>query len=280
MNRQSIVIFLLTLLTACNNDDKQASLRLEKARQMNESGSYSAAKLQIDSIRSLYPKSYTVIKEAIILLQDIELNEQSRNLTYCDSILQTLENNTKKLKQKFILEKDNRYQKIGNWMLPSQKAENNLRKSYIRTGVNEWGEMYISSVYHGKSALRHTAIRLTTPDGGYAETVPVAPDGGNNFTFTDNGMVSEIVTYRGKKCRGAVGFISLYEMQSIKIEYLNGKSYSLTLDASTKKAIIETAQLAEYINEYNRFVQEKELARAKIALLKQKIARRSSRKEN
>ncbi len=280
MNRLSFIILLIAALSACNNDDRQAALRLENARQMNKSGSYNAAKLQIDSIRSLYPKSYPVIKEAIILLQDIELNEQTRNLSYCDSILTTLDDNIAILKQSFILEKDARYQRIGNWMLKSQKAESNLRKSYIRTGVNEWGEMYITSVYFGKSALKHTAIRMSTPDGGNAETVPVAPDGGNNYSFTDNGMVSEIVSYRGKKCRGVVGFVSLYETQPIKVEYLNGKSFSLTLDSNTKKAIIETAKLAESINEYNRFVQERELARAKISLLKQKIAKRAISKQD
>ena len=50
-------------------------------------GKFNEAKLQIDSIRTQYPKAFDVRKEGIALMQQIDLAEQQRSLAYLDSTL-------------------------------------------------------------------------------------------------------------------------------------------------------------------------------------------------
>ena len=52
-----IVLSLAGLLTACNGDKQKAAGLLERANASFEAGDYNLAKLQIDSIRTFYPKN-------------------------------------------------------------------------------------------------------------------------------------------------------------------------------------------------------------------------------
>lgn len=266
-----IALTLLMGLLSCNSDEKKAVSHLEKARYFMDQGAYNTAKLEIDTIRTFYPKAYTVIKDAIKLMYEIELKEQTRTNKYCDSILIDLIPKAEALKKEFILDKDPKYQDEGNWMLQSQNIEANIGKSYLRTGVSENGEMYITSVYYGKSPIHHKAIKVSTPDGLFAETLQVQPDGGNSYSFNDGGMTSEIVTYLHKKENGVTGFIKLYGANPLKISYIGEKAYSFTLDEKTKLAVYKTLELSKVLSEINRYSNDLNLSARKIRMLRLKI---------
>ncbi len=273
MKKIALFIVLLLGLIACQSDEKKASERLERARQYSNEGSFNAAKLEIDSIRTLYPKAYKVIKQAIVLMREVEYKEQTKTNTYCDSIIIVLQKKAELLKGNFILDQDKEYQDNGNWILKSQRVEDNIGRSYLRTGVSDNGDMYIASVYYGKAALKHNAIRISTPDGLFAETLPIDFDGANNFSFTDGGMTTEVVNYAHKNENGVAGFIKLYGNQQLKVTYLGGNPYSIILDEKTKQAIRQTYELAQVLSDIFRFNQEKRLSAAKIEYLKRKMAK-------
>lgn len=270
MKNYFLYFILLIGLFACGNEDKAAESRLNRAKQLANSGLYSAAKLEIDSIRSLYPTSYKVIKQAVILFREVERKEQSRNSIFCDKAIEDLSAKIKQLQKDFILDKNPEYQAVGNWILPSQKVERNLNRSYLRCGVSESGEMTLVSVYYGARPINHNAIRVSTGDGVFAETLQIPFDGGNNFSFVDGGMTSQIVTYSRKKENGVSGFIRLYAHQTIKVEYLGGKPFSYNLDDESKKAVLKTYALSQVMKDLNRFKQEKKVADAKLIYLERK----------
>jgi hypothetical protein len=270
--KKSIVCFILLMgLFACKSDEKKAASHLEKARQYMNQGIFNSAKLEIDTIRTFYPKAYAVVKESIKLMYEIELKEQTRTNKYCDSILVSLIPKAEILKKEFILDKDPKYQETGNWILKSQSVEANIGQSYIRTGVSENGEMYITSVYYGKAPIHHKAIKISTPDGLFAETQPIEADGGNNDSFVDGGMTSEIVTYLHKKENGITGFIKLYGVNQLKVTYLGDKEFSFILDEKTKQAVYKTYELAQALSAINKYSNELNLSAKKIRLLNLKI---------
>ncbi len=273
MKKIALFIVILLGLIACQSDEKKASDRLEKARQYSAEGSYNAAKLEIDSLRTLYPKAYKVIKQAIGLMHEVEYKEQTKTNAYCDSILIVLQKKAELLKSNFILDQDKEYQESGNWILKSQKVEDNIGRSYLRTGVSDNGDMYIASVYYGKSPIKHNAIRVATPDGLFAETLPIDFDGANNFSFNDGGMTTEVVNYAHKNENGVAGFIKLYGNQTLKVTYLGGKPHSIILDEKTKQAVRQTYELAQALSDIFRFNQEKRLSAAKIEYLKKKMTK-------
>lgn len=263
-------LLIFSSFFGCNNDDKAAADRLVKAKSLNERGEYNAAKLQIDSIRLLYPKSYDVVKEAVLLNREVERREQSRNSIYCDSILRVLREKEVLLKKDFVLEKNTQYQAVGNWILPSQQVEKNTRRSYLRCGVDEEGNMNLTSVYYGAQPIHYTAMKVSVDDNTFAQTLPVPENGGTNFSFVDLGMTTQIISYTHKNENGVAGFVRLYAYKPMKVQYLGGKSYSYILDQKTKLAILQTHALYQVMSSIRRFEQEKKVADAKLIYLAKK----------
>ena len=181
------------VLASCGNDaEKKANERLITARTAFEQGDYNEAKLQIDSIKILYPKAFDARREGISLMQQIELKEQQQSLVYLDSILQTKQKEFESIKNKYVLEKDAEYQQTGNYFWPTQTVEKNLHRSFLRFQVNEQGVMSMTSIYCGGSNLHHFAVKVIAPDGSFAET-PASKD---SYETTDLGEKIESFEFK------------------------------------------------------------------------------------
>ena len=163
---------LCCLLTACENIEKKAGEKLRQARLAYEAGRYNEAKTQIDSIKLLYPKAFDTRRAGIYLMQDIELAEQRKTLAYLDSALQVRLTELESRKGRFVLEKDTVYQQTGHYLAPSQVIEKNLHRSYLRFQTDETGLMTLTSIYCGSRSIHHTSVKVTAPDGTFAQTPP------------------------------------------------------------------------------------------------------------
>ncbi len=273
MKKSAICIALAAVtLTGCSNDEKKAQARLDSARNMYERNELFAAKSEIDSIRILYPKEFKVIREGLTLMRQVEQKEAERNLAFCDSLIPIRQQELEGLKKGFNLEKDSTYNEIGNYVSKQQTIERNIQRSYIRSGVNEKGEMYLASVYFGANPLNHTGIKLSTKDGLFAETPAIPYDGGLNYRFKDLGNTTEVVTYQGEKCEDAVKFIFANQKERIKVEYTGGKPYVLYIADADKKAIASTYELATVLSDIEKLTKEKEKAIKKLAYLEKKLS--------
>ena len=273
MKKSAICIALAAVtLTGCSNDEKKAQARLDSARNMYERNELFAAKSEIDSIRILYPKEFKVIREGLTLMRQVEQKEAERNLAFCDSLIPIRQQELEGLKKGFNLEKDSAYNEIGNYVSKQQTIERNIQRCYIRSGVNEKGEMYLASVYFGANPLNHTGIKLSTKDGLFAETPAIPYDGGLNYRFKDLGNTTEVVTYQGEKCEDAVKFIFDNQKERIKVEYTGGKPYVLYIADADKKAIASTYELATVLSDIEKLTKEKEKAIKKLAYLEKKLS--------
>lgn len=123
MKTMILLACLCCTLFSCENVEKKAGEKLQTAREAFERGDFSEAKMQIDSIKILYPKAFETRREGISLMQQVELKEQEKTLVYLDSLLQKKQSELDAIKGKFTLEKDAEYQKIGNYLHPSQVIE-------------------------------------------------------------------------------------------------------------------------------------------------------------
>ena len=85
MNRFLLISITLAtaVLTGCDGDRKAAQARLDKARAMYEKGEFFAAKNEIDSLRTFYPKEVGVLKEGLTLMRKVEISEAERNIAFC-----------------------------------------------------------------------------------------------------------------------------------------------------------------------------------------------------
>lgn len=280
MKKSAICIALAAItLAACNQTEKEAQARLNNARSMYERNEFFAAKSEIDSIRALYPKEYKVLKEGLTLMRQVELKEAERTIAFCDSLLPIKIEEAEALKKGFNFEKDSVYEEIGNYIWKQQTIERNVQRCYIRSGVNEKGEIYLASVFYGGAPINHTGLKVTTPDGQFAETASIAYDGGVNYRFKDLGKTTEVVTYKGEKGLDAAKFISTNVKERIKAEYTGGKPYTIYIADGDKKAIAATFDLATVLSDLENLIKEKDKSTNRIAYLKNKLESNTENKD-
>lgn len=272
MKKSILSLSLLLLLVACNRTEKEAQARLNQAKTFYENNDLYAAKQAVDSIRALYPKEYKVIKEGLTLMRQIEVKEQERNIAFCDSLMPIRQAEFEELKKSFILEKDTAYNEIGNYVLKTQTVERNVQRCYVRCGVNEKGEMYLASVYYGKAPLKHTHIRVSTPDSLFAETQPIPYDGGNNYRFEDLGMTTEVVTCKAEQAADAIKLIASYPDKRIKVQYLGGKPFIIYMADLDKEAVRATYEFACVLSDIENMKKNTEKSRKKLEYLNKKLS--------
>lgn len=271
--KKSVICIALAavVLTSCNGNEKKAQARLDEARSMFERNEFAAAKSELDSIHALFPKEFKVLKAGLHLMRQVEQKETERNLAFCDSMIPIKIQELEVLNDGFKFEKDSVYDEIGNFVSKQQTIEKNVKRCYIRSGVNEKGEMYLASVFFGGKPINHTGIKLSTPNELSAETPAIPYDGGLNYHFTDLGNTTEVVTYKGEKCADAVNFIYANKGERIKVQYTGGKPYVMYIADADKKAIAATYELAVVLGDIETMRKEKVKAMKKLAYLEQKL---------
>lgn len=259
-------------LTGCNQTEKEAQARLDKAKAMYEQDEFFAAKNEIDSIRLLYPREVKVLKETLALMRQVEMKESERNIAFCDSLLPIKYHEADSLKNHgFTFEKDSAYEEIGNFIWKQQTIERNVKRCYVRCGVNEKGEMYLASVYFGSRPINHTGIKVSLKNGLSAETASIPYDGGLNYHFKDLGNTTEVVTYHGDKGVDAIKLIYGNTKERIKIEYTGGKPYTIYMAEADKRAVQATYELAMVLSDIENMTREKDKAVKRIEYLTRKL---------
>jgi hypothetical protein len=263
--------FASMILAACNQDGKKAETMLDEARVMYENGQYAAAKSQIDSIQAKYPKELKTLRSGLTLMREVELKESERNIAFCDSMTPIKLLELDSLKRNFVFEKDSVYDEIGKYVSKQQTIEKNVKRCYIRSGVNEKGEIHLASVYYGGKPINHSALRLSNSEGISVETPQIPYDGGLNYRFKDMGNTTEVVTYQGEKCADAILFIQDNQARRIKAEFLGDKPYVMYIADADKKAISQTYELAIVLSDIETMRKMKDKSEKKIEYLKKKL---------
>ena len=262
------------VLASCGNDaEKKANERLTTARTAFEQGDYNEAKLQIDSIKILYPKAFDARREGISLMQQIELKEQQQSLVYLDSILQTKQKEFESIKNKYVLEKDAEYQQTGNYFWPTQTVEKNLHRSFLRFQVNEQGVMSMTSIYCGGSNLHHFAVKVIAPDGSFAET-PASKD---SYETTDLGEKIEKADYKMGAYGNVMGFLYLNRDKNIKVEYIGDRKYTTTMTSADRQALAGIYELSQLLSSIEQIKKEQEEANLKIQFVTKKIEQKQQK---
>lgn len=273
MIKRLIYLFCGTLaLAACGNGiEKKANEKLSVARAAYERGDYEEAKLQIDSIKILYPKAFEARKAGQELMLEVETKAQQKTLAYLDSALQAKQQQLDAIKDKFVLEKDAEYQQVGNYLWPTQTIEKNLHRSYLRFQVNEQGIMSMTSVYCGSHNIHHVAVKVIAPDGSFAET-PASKD---SYETTDMNEKIEKADYKLGEDGSVIDFLNLHKDKNIRVEYRGDRTYKTTMSPSDREAVANIYQLSKILSAIQQIKKEQEAANLKIQFIEKKKERKA-----
>ena len=262
----SALLALVTLAGCGDGGEKEAQIRLQKAEAALQQENFSEAKLQIDSIKVLYPKAFEARKQGIKLMQQVDLKEQGKTLVYLDSMMQVKQAQLDSIKANFVLEKDTVYQEIGNWFYPTQVVEKNVGRSFLRGQVNELGEMSLTSIYCAGGQLNHTSVKVSVGDT-FAET-PMTND---SYATTDLGRTIEKADYKVGEDGGVVGFIVANQDKNIQLTFVGDKTYRTAMQKNDRKAIVELAELARILSGMEEIRKQQKEANLKIQFVTRKI---------
>lgn len=270
MKKVILLACLCCTLFSCEDVEKKAGEKLQAAREAFELGNYNEAKILIDSIKMLYPKAFETRRAGIGLMQEVELKEQEKSLVYLDSMLQAKQKDFDAIKGKYTFEKDAEYQNIGNYLHPSQVIEKNLHRSFLRFQVDENGVMSMTSIYCGVHNIHHVAVKVTAPDGSFAET-PAAKD---SYETTDLGEKIEKADFKLGEDGNVMGFLYLNKDKNIKVNYQGERPYSITMTAADRQALASVYELAQLLSSMTEIKKNMEEANLKIEFVKKKMEER------
>ena len=254
--KKLITLFCGTLaLAACGNGlEKKANEKLMVAKAAYERGDYEEAKLQIDSIKILYPKAFEARKAGQALMLDVETKAQQKTLAYLDSAFQAKTEEFNAIKDKFKLEKDAEYQQVGNYLWPTQTIEKNMHRSYLRFQVNEQGIMSMTSIYCGAGNIHHTKVSYETTDMN--EKIEKA-----DYKLGEDGNVIE--------------FLNLNKDKNIRVEYIGDRTYKTTMSPTDRQAAAGVYELAQILSAMEQIKKEQEEANLKIGFINKKKERKA-----
>ena len=260
-------LMALAICAGCSEGgEKEAQIRLQKAEVALQQENFSEAKLQIDSIKVLYPKAFEARKQGIKLMQQVDLKEQGKTLVYLDSMMQVKQAQLDSIKGNFVFEKDTAYQDIGNWLYPTQVVEKNVGRSFLRGQVNELGEMSLTSIYCAGGQLNHTSVKVSVGDT-FAET-PMTND---SYTTTDLGRTIEKADYKVGNDGGVTGFIVANADKNIQLTFMGDKTYRTAIQKNDRKAIVELTELARILSGMEEIRKQQKEANLKIQFVTRKI---------
>ena len=233
-------IISMALFAACGESiEEKAQRSLQSARTAYESGDFQSAKIELDSLKILYPKAFNARREAMKLMREVELAEQQRSVACFDSMLVAKHAELEEvIKSGFVFEKDEKYQDIGNFMVASQAPMKNLMNSYLRGQVDENGVLTITSIYRGK-AIAHNKVKVSVGDSFAESDNPIS-----NYTSKHLGVTTERVDFRFGKDEGIIGFIVLNAGKSIQVELIGKSTYSYSMRKEDVQAITKLYDLS------------------------------------
>lgn len=275
MKKIGLLALFALLLAGCDDGgEKKAQENLRKAEVALAAENFNEAKLQIDSIRILYPKAFEARRQGIKLMQQVDLKEQRKSLVYLDSMMLVKQAQLDSIKGNFVLEKDTAYQEVGNYFYPTQTVEKNIGRSFLRGQVNEQGEMSVTSIYCGGGALHHSSVKVSAGDT-FAET-PASKD---SYETKDLGRVIEKADYKMGEDGGVIGFIVANKDKNIRLEFIGDKTYKTAMQPNDRKAIAELMDLARILSGMEQIRKEQKEANLKIEFVTRKMQEEKTEKD-
>ena len=226
------------MLTNCAEDvEKLAQPYLQRAQQSYENKQYALAKLQIDSLKELYPKAFETRPQAQALLIDVELAEARTSKYYTDSLLAESMARSTSLAEALYLDKDEQYQDYGHYYAAQHRTEKNVGRSYLRPQASERdGAFTITAYYRGKPLGAHT-LRFTASDGSYVELQPTT----NPYVMSDATGRTERTDFAATP--DVAHFVAQHPTAKVTLLGNNGKA-QIPFTKNDAKVLAQVADLA------------------------------------
>jgi hypothetical protein len=252
-----LIFILIIILAGCGpSDEEKARAKMNVVRSLLQENDTVAALVHLDSIPLLFPKAVYSSNAAKNLKEEIQFDLLHRKEAELDS----LEVFISELEKPFKKEKT-QYDRYTQYIHKRQDFERSWNRSYIKIYLDERGEIYLSSNYHGEEWLNHTGIRVYDQgDDAKTEKIPLDDPDNHRSDFMESKW--EKVTYRNGKDNGVIEFIANNTDRRLKAVFLGDRYYYIILETYDKEAVKAAFELSKAIKKKNQLVTEIENLKA------------------
>lgn len=238
-------------LTACGpSDEDKANARLDLAKQLLQKQDTTSALLQLDSIPKLFPEAVYAANAAKNTANDIRFELLQRK----EQELDTLQLRIAEMEKDFVKEKTE-FDRYTQYIHKRQTFKRVWDRSYIQVHLDERGELYLSSNYHGEHWLNHTGLRVyDSGDDAKTEKIPVGSPDNHRSDFMEAKW--EKVSYRNGKDNGVIEFIANNTDRNLKAVFLGDEYYYIILETYDKEAVRAAWLLSKSIKKRSQLQRE------------------------
>lgn len=242
-NLVAIITFVLavTLVSCGPSDEDRARAKLNQAKSLLAQQDTLGALANLDSIAILYPKAVYSANAAKNMANEVYFSLLQRK----EAELDTINRKIATLEKSFVKEKTE-FDRYTQYTHKRQTFERAWDRSYIQVHLDERGDLYLSSNYHGKNWLNHVALRVyDSGDDAITDTIPLNDPNNHHSDFMEYKW--EKVTYRNGAADEVIRFIANNTERRLKAVFLGKEYYYIILEDYDKIAVKEAFALSEAI---------------------------------
>ena len=242
ISTQILAVLFAIFIVACGpSDEDKARVKLNQAKNLLAKQDTLGALVQLDSIQKLYPEAIYTANAAKNLITEISFSVMQRK----ESLLDTLEIRIAELEKSFVKEKTE-YDRYTQYIHKRQTFKRAWDRSYIQVHLDERGDLYLSSNYHGKNWLNHTGLRVyDSGDAAKTDSIPLKDVHNHRSDFMEAKW--EKVSYRNGKDNGVIEFIANNTDRRLKAVFLGKEYYYIILETYDKEAVKDALALSKAI---------------------------------
>lgn len=251
----SLSLLLLVMVACGPSRQEQAQMRLAEIEQLRDAGNFNLARLKVDTLVRSYSDQTEEVDRANLIMKEISILEQERNLAFLDSMQTVQEALLEPMMKNFIVSDEYGTEKI--LIHKRQKPENSYNRTFLRAHLNEEGEFYISSRYFGDQWIYHQQIKVYNQDQSVLSEV-ITEDGFDNRRFEDQGAKWEIVNYKDGQDNGVIDYIAAHWKEPLKVQFIGKRYVYILMEQFDKEAIRDGYEISFVLKELHRIKAEKE----------------------
>ncbi|HYQ57872.1 MAG TPA: hypothetical protein VEP89_11065 [Draconibacterium sp.] len=251
ISSQYLLFLVLIIFVSCGpSDEDKARVKIDLAKNLLAKNDTTAAILQLDSIPRLFPEAVYSANAAKNLLKEIRFELMQGKENELDSVKVEIA----ELEKSFVKEKTE-FDRYAQYTHKRQTFTRAWDRSYIQVHLDERGELYLSSNYHGENWLDHTGLRVyDSGDDAKTEKIPLGTVDNHRSDFMEAKW--EKVSYRNGKDNGVIEFIANNVDRTLKAVFLGNEYYYIILETYDKVAVRDALALSKAIKRKNKLEAE------------------------
>ncbi len=236
------ILLLVVLFVSCGpSEEDKAKVKIEQANAFLQKQDTTAALLRLDSISKMYPGAVYQVNAAQNIAKQLRFEVMERKETQLDTLNATIIS----LEKNFVKEKTE-FDRYTQYIHKRQTFQRAWDRSYIQVHLDERGDLYLSSNYHGDHWLNHFGIRVYDQgEDAKTDSIPLGSVDNHHSDFMETKW--EKVSYRNGKDNGVIEFIAKHVGRNLKAVFLGKEYYYIILEKYDKEAVRDAFELSKAI---------------------------------